>query len=59
MRFPNRRAREKASGKLGSYFPVSMAFTVWRETSRRSASSAWDHPRWLRNSRTRLRTSHR
>jgi hypothetical protein len=29
-------------GKLGSYFPVSSAFTVWRETPRRSASSACD-----------------
>jgi len=56
-RFPNSRASAKASGRLGSYFPVSIAFTVCRETSRRSASSACDHPRWPRSSRTRLRTS--
>src|SRR4029077_3790073 len=36
------RASEKASGRLGSYFPVSIAFTVWRETPRCSARSACD-----------------
>jgi hypothetical protein len=29
----NKRANLKAGGRLGSYLPVSMAFTVWRETS--------------------------
>lgn len=31
---PNNRAILKASGKAGSYFPVSIALTVWRDTSR-------------------------
>src|SRR5437870_2236359 len=35
-------------GRLGSYFPVSSAFTVWRETPRRSASSACDQLRSAR-----------
>ena len=30
----------KASGRLGSYLPVSMALTLWRDTSRRWARSA-------------------
>jgi len=35
-----RRASLKASGRLGSNLPVSMAFTDCRETSSRSARSA-------------------
>src|SRR5260221_8355531 len=37
MRRLNVRAIVNASGKLGSYLPVSIAFTVWRETPSRSA----------------------
>src|SRR3546814_1257816 len=37
----NSRASLNASGSEGSYFPVSIAFTACRETSSRSASSAW------------------
>src|SRR6266704_4461874 len=42
------RAILNVSGRLGSYFPVSSAFTVWRETLRRSASSACDQLRSAR-----------
>ena len=42
------RAILNVSGRLGSYFPVSSAFTVWRETPRRSASSACDQLRSAR-----------
>ena len=44
----NSRASRNASGSDGSYFPVSIAFTDWRDTSSRSASSACDHPRSAR-----------
>ena len=37
MRSLKTRAMVKASGSDGSYFSVSIAFTVWRETPRRSA----------------------
>src|SRR5690606_25598054 len=37
----NNRASLKARGSEGSYLPVSIAFTAWRDTSRRWASSAW------------------
>ena len=33
----------KASGRLGSYLSVSIAFTVWRETPSFSAKSDCDH----------------
>ena len=46
------RATLKASGRLGSYFSVSNAFTVWRETSSSSARSDCDHPLAARNSRS-------
>src|ERR1017187_5707444 len=52
----NNRASRNASGSDGSYFPVSIAFTDWRDTSSRSASSACDHPRSARNTRNRLFT---
>src|SRR4030081_1925576 len=42
MRRLNVRASENARGRLGSYLPVSIAFTVWRDTPSRSASSACD-----------------
>src|SRR5690606_27016357 len=42
IRRPNSRAMRNASGRLGSYLPVSRALTVCRDTSRRSASSPWD-----------------
>src|SRR5687768_7782299 len=47
----NRRAILNASGRLGSYLPVSMAFTVWRDTFNASARSPCDHPREARSSR--------
>src|SRR5690606_5121646 len=51
---PNSLAILKAKGRLGSYLPVSMAFTVCRDTSSRSARSACDQPCSPRNSRTWL-----
>src|SRR5688572_4304178 len=48
MRSSKRRAIVKASGRLGSYFSVSIALTVWRETPSRSARSAWDQSRSAR-----------
>ena len=50
----NNRASLKASGRLGSNFPVSMAFTDCRETSNLRARSACDHSRSARNTRSRL-----
>src|SRR5665213_624505 len=41
MRLLNKRAMRNASGKEGSYFPVSMALTDWRETPSASARSPW------------------
>src|SRR5262249_3298422 len=49
MGLPNSRAILKASGRLGSYLPVSIAVTVWRDTSRRSARSPWDQSRSARS----------
>ena len=46
--FPKTRPIAKASGRLGAYRPVSIALTVWRETRRRSASSACDQSRSAR-----------
>ena len=37
----NSSAMRKASGREGSYLPVSMALTLWRETPSRSARSLW------------------
>jgi hypothetical protein len=34
----------KASGRLGSYFSVSIALIVCRDTNNRSAKSAWGQP---------------
>ena len=48
------RAILKASGRLGSYLPVSIAFTVWRDTWRRPASSACDQSRSARRTRSRF-----
>jgi len=48
----NTRDTLKAKGRLGSYFSVSIAFTVWRETPRRWASSPCDQ---LRSARRSLR----
>lgn len=47
---PNNAAILNANGKLGSYFPVSIALIVCRETCKASANSACDQPRALRNS---------
>jgi hypothetical protein len=47
-----------ASGRLGSYFPVSIAFTVWRDTLSRPAKSAWDHSRSARRTRRRFFITH-
>jgi len=44
----------EASGRLGSYFSVSMALMVWRETPSLSASSACDHSLAARSSRRRF-----
>ena len=44
----------KASGRLGSYLPVSMALTDCRYTPSCSANSPCDHPRMPRNSRSWL-----
>src|SRR6185503_6879947 len=52
--WPNSRAILNASGRLGSYLPVSIALTVWRDTSSRSARSACDQPCAPRSSRTWL-----
>jgi len=52
----NVRASEKARGRLGSYLPVSIAFTVWRETPNRSARSACDQSSSARNTRSRFFT---
>src|SRR5262245_4221457 len=41
-----------ASGRLGSYLPVSSAFTVCRETWSRSARSPCDHWRSARSTRS-------
>jgi len=41
----------KASGKLGSYFSVSIALTVCRDTPKRSARSACVHSNCARSSR--------
>ena len=38
---PNRSAMRKARGSEGSYLPVSIALTDWRDTSNRSARSPW------------------
>ncbi len=51
---PNISAMRKASGRLGSYLPVSMAFTLWRLTSSRSARSCWLHSRVARSTRKRF-----
>ena len=40
-----------ANGKPGSYFPVSMALTVCRDTCSCSASVACDHSRSARKTR--------
>lgn len=48
----NSRANLKANGRLGSYLPVSIAFTVCRETPSFSAKSDCDHPFAVRMSRT-------
>src|ERR1700709_1506025 len=50
----NKAAIRKASGRLGSYLPVSMALTLWRETSRRSARSAWLQSRSARRTFSRF-----
>src|SRR5271170_6358514 len=59
MGCPKSCAMAKASGKLGSYFPVSIAFTVWRETLSWPAKSAWDHSRSARKTRSRFFIAHR
>ncbi len=44
----------EGQGRDGSYLPVSIALTLWRETSSFSASSCWDHPSSARNAFSRL-----
>jgi len=46
----------KARGRLGSYLPVSMALTVWRETSSSSASRACVQSRSARKTLSRFLT---
>src|SRR6188768_387691 len=43
-----------ANGRLGSYFSVSIALIVWRETASFSASSPCDHSRAVRSSLRRF-----
>ncbi len=50
----NKRAILKAKVMLGSYFSVSTALTVCRDTPSRSASSACDHFRSARSTRSRF-----
>src|SRR5204862_2610199 len=50
----NTRETLKASGRLGSYRSVSIAFTVCRETPSLSARSDCDHSFAVRNSRIRF-----
>jgi hypothetical protein len=49
-RLRNSAAIAKARERLASYRPVSIAFTVWRDTSSFSARSACVHPRVARSS---------
>src|SRR5205085_10278196 len=53
----NSSAIRKASGSEGSYLPVSIAFTLWRETSSRAARSCWLHARSARSTRRRFSIS--
>jgi len=57
MGSPNNRAIANASGRLGSYLPVSMLLMVCRDTFRRSASSACDQPCSDRSRRRQFSTS--
>lgn len=50
----NSREIRNASGSEGSYFPVSIALTLWREMPSRSARSAWDQLRSARRTLSRL-----
>src|SRR4029453_13042021 len=50
----NNFAMRSASGRLGSYWSVSTALIVWRETPRRRASSPWLQPAPSRNVLTRF-----
>src|SRR6266567_1597439 len=50
--FSNRRAIFSASGRLGSYLPVSIALIAWRETPTRRPSSICDQ---LNSARRTLR----
>src|ERR1700722_92465 len=52
---PNSRDSLNASGSDGSNFPVSIAFTLCRDTSSFSARSACDQPLSTLSSRIRLR----
>src|SRR6185312_6599131 len=54
IRIPNSRPSRNANGSDGSYFPVSIAFTLCRDTSSLSASSACDQPFFARSSRSRF-----
>ena len=55
-RQPEQAAMRKASGRLGSYLPVSIALTLWRETSSRSARSPWLQSRSARSTLRRFFT---
>src|SRR5690242_3883040 len=48
----------KARGSEGSYRPVSIAFTLWRETSSRSARSPWLQSRSARSTLRRFFMPH-
>lgn len=54
---PKRRALRNAKGSEGSCLPVSMAFTVCRETLRRPASFAWLQLRSVRSTLRELFTN--
>ena len=52
-------AMRKASGSEGSYLPVSIALTLWRETSSRPARSCWLQLRSARSTFRRFSISSR
>jgi len=54
IRLPKTRARSKASGRLGSYFPVSMAINGLPGYTHSSASRAWDQSHSARRTFSRI-----
>src|SRR5690606_33105359 len=51
---PNTSEMRKASGSEGSYLPVSIALTLWRETPSRTARSCWLQSRSARSTLRRF-----